>query len=111
MKHLIIIALLGLGFWFWLNNLRARELAIKIGAESCKSLAVQFLDDTVSINRMGVGREPEGYLSLQRVYRFEFSVDGVERREGRVAMQGMRIKAVHLDHPDGPIVMQPRLES
>ncbi len=107
MKYLLTIALLALGFWFWINNLRAREIALRHSAQTCRSLAVQFLDDTVSISRLGVGRERDGTLSLQRVYRFEFSVHGSERREGRIAMQGFTVKAIHMDHPDGPIVIQP----
>ncbi len=107
MSAFVLTILIGLGAWFWANNLRAREMAIAVSAEACKSSGVQFLDQTVSINRLGIGREPSGTMSLQRVYGFEFTLEGDQRFEGKVAMQGARVKAVHLDHPEGPIVMEP----
>jgi len=100
----IFISLVG---WFWASNMRAREHALSLSAKACESVGVQFLDQTVSISRIGVGRSPSGTMNLQRVYSFEFTRDGTERWQGRVAMQGEEVKAIHLDHPDGPVVMEP----
>ena len=107
MSPLIVTLLIALLAWFWSNNMRARETALELAARACQQTGVQFLDQTVALGRIGIGRENDGRLSLQRVYNFEFTRDGARRWEGRVAMQGGRVKAIHLDHPDGPLVMQP----
>lgn len=107
MSALLLTALIALIAWFWANNLRARELALRLSAKACESVGLQFLDQTVSISRIGLGRAASGRLTLQRVYSFEFTRDGMERWQGRVAMQGEHVKAIHLDHPDGPMVMEP----
>lgn len=106
MSPLIITVLIGLLAWFWGNSMRAKETALEQGARACQSIGVQFLDDTVSISRIGLGREASGRMNLQRVYSFEFTLSGERRWQGKVAMQGAVVKAIHLDHPDGPIVME-----
>lgn len=93
--------------WFWTSTLRAREKALELSKKACESVGVQLLDQTVALGRLGVGREPDGRLGLHRVYNFEFSTDGQQRYQGKVAMRGQNVKAIHLDHPEGPIVMQP----
>lgn len=93
--------------WFWSNAMRSRERALELGAAACQSVGVQFLDQSVSLSRLGLGRNHTGRMTFQRVYSFEFTQDGSMRREGRVAMQGDVVKAIHLDHADGPMVIQP----
>ena len=107
MSALVLTIVIGLIGWFWASSMRSRELALSLSAKACESVGVQFLDQTVSISRIGLGRSPRGRLNLQRVYGFEFTRDGSERWQGRVAMQGDQVKAIHLDHPDGPLVMEP----
>lgn len=107
MSALVLTVIISLIAWFWSNNLRARERALDLTRHACKSANVQFLDETVAISRIGFGRESSGHLNLQRVYSFDFTLAGDIRREGRIAMQGMKVKAIHLDHPDGPIVIEP----
>ncbi len=107
MNAFVLTVLVALGAWAWSAHLRARELALAVAAEACRSLRVQFLDDTVAISRIGVGRGKDGRLHWQRVYTFEFTTDGGQRREGQVALQGLEVKAVQLDHPDGPVVIAP----
>lgn len=107
MSALLLTLLIVLLAWFWANNLRARETALQLSEQVCRNVGVQFLDQTVSISKLGIGRDADGQLSLYRVYSFEFTRDGTERWKGQVAMQGTRVKAVQLNHPDGPIVIGP----
>lgn len=107
MRGLLLTVLVGLVAWFWSNSLRARENAIAISARACRSLGLQLLDDTVALKRIGFGRNDNGRLLLQRVYGFEFTNDDDRRWQGQVALHGAKVQAVHLDHPDGPVVMQP----
>lgn len=107
MSPLLVTILITLIAWFWSNNMRARERALELSAKACQTTGLQLLDQTVALSRIGIGREANGRLSLQRVYNFEFTQDGQHRRQGKIAMQGLTVKAIHLDHPDGPIIMQP----
>lgn len=101
MSNLIaILALLLLG-WFWLDSLRAREIAIGICRAACEQRSLQFLDQTVALVRLGLRRTGEG-LRLRRVYRFDFSEEGVGRRSGYAILVGMDLEELSLGLPDHP---------
>jgi hypothetical protein len=89
---------------FWSDTLRAREVALKASRRACADLGVQLLDETVSLARLGVRRDG-GRAVFRREYGFEFSVEGAERRRGRVAVQGRRVVGLQLDHPDGLVIL------
>jgi hypothetical protein len=95
-----IFALLLLG-WFWLDSLRARELATGICRAACDERDFQFLDQAVALQRIGVTRTPNG-LRLRRVFRFDFSEEGVGRRSGYVVLRGIDLEALSLGLPDQP---------
>jgi len=107
LKGLLLTAVVIAVAWFWSSSLRARESAVAMGARACRTLGVQFLDDTVALKRIGLGRNRNGRMILQRVYGFEFTQNGSRRYEGQVALHSDRIQAVHLDHPEGPVILQP----
>lgn len=82
--------------WFWLDSLRANELARDAGRRFCDSADVQFLDDTVSISSLSLSRHM-GKLALVRTYRFEFSDTGDRRLDGEVVLKGHRLESVRMD--------------
>ncbi|HQT25076.1 MAG TPA: DUF3301 domain-containing protein [Burkholderiales bacterium] len=86
-------ALLALSFviWFWLDSLRANEIARAAGARACLDAGLQFLDETASV-KLAVRR-----LVLQRTYRFEFSDTGDRRLEGEVILVGKRVASLTLE--------------
>lgn len=84
---------------FWRNTLRAREEAIRASRAACKVRGHQFLDDTVSLARLGISRGTQGWPLLRRTYEFEFSADGFDRIVGSVTVFGSRVESVHL--PEG----------
>lgn len=101
MSNLIsILALLLLG-WFWLDSLRAREIATGISRAACERRGLQFLDQTVSLVRLGL-RRTGGGLRLRRVYRFDFSEEGVGRRDGYLVLVGVDLVELSLGLPDRP---------
>ena len=73
------IILIVAGIFFWLDSLRARERALKAGRAACERYELQFLDDTVSVTRVRLGRDEEGQLRIARTYTFEFSDTGNNR--------------------------------
>jgi len=99
-KLLAILCLLLLG-WFWLDSLRARELATGICRAACERRNLQFLDQTVALRRLSVRRTPAG-LRLRRVYSFDFSEEGIGRRNGYLALVGLELEELSLGLPEDP---------
>ena len=91
------IVLLAAGIFFWLDSLRARERALKAGRAACERYALQFLDDTVSVSRVRLGRDDEGQLRIARTYTFEFSDTGNNRRHGAIVMLGGELQDLQLE--------------
>ena len=81
----IIIAVV----WLFLDSLRAQERAITICNKACEERNVQFLDQTVSLHRIGVRWGAEG-IRLRRIFRFDYSDDGENRHTGHLILAGTR---------------------
>ncbi len=101
MDSLVALLLLLLLGWFWLDSLRAREIAIAICRAACEQRELQLLDQAVALQRIGLGRTPRG-LRLRRVFRFDFSEEGVGRRTGYLILRGVDLEAFSLGLPDRP---------
>jgi hypothetical protein len=91
------LALAGVVAWFWQASLEARERALDEGLRACRRHGLQFLDQSVECISIRPARGEDGRLVLRRIYRFEFSDDGVNRRSGHVLMLGDRDASVTLD--------------
>jgi hypothetical protein len=91
------IVLLLAAIALWIDSLRARELAVRAGRSACERYSLQFLDDTVSFARLGLGRNEEGDLRLSRTYSFEFSDTGNNRRRGAIRVLGAEIDDLSLE--------------
>jgi Protein of unknown function (DUF3301) len=96
MDVLLLLATVGLGAWFWLDSLRAREIATAVCRHACERQQLQFLDGTVSLKALGVARNSRGRLQIRRVYRFDFSEDGLSRCQGQAVTVGSEVKDVLL---------------
>jgi hypothetical protein len=92
-----ILLLLALG-WFWLDSLRAREIAVGICKAACEGRDLQFLDQAVALRRLGLSWRSEG-IRLRRVYRFDFSEEGVGRRSGYLVMRGITLEELSFGLP------------
>jgi Protein of unknown function (DUF3301) len=88
------LALLG---WLWFDSMRARERAVAAGARACERDALQLLDETVECISLRPARNDGGRLVLRRVYRFEFSDNGDNRRVGRVVMLGGEVESLTME--------------
>ncbi|MBU0621522.1 MAG: DUF3301 domain-containing protein [Gammaproteobacteria bacterium] len=94
---LLVLAVLGLGGWFWLHSIRILEIARNAGKQACSKMGVQFLDDTVAGTKLALARDNNGRRVLRRSYRFEFSETGNSRRVGEVVMLGERVERVAME--------------
>ncbi|HSO83109.1 MULTISPECIES: DUF3301 domain-containing protein [unclassified Thiocapsa] len=98
MSNLLAVFFLLLLGWFWLDTMRAREIATEICKTACRQRELQFLDQTVALRRLGLAWRSEG-LRLRRVYRFDFSEEGVGRRSGYLVMRGMTLEDLSFGLP------------
>ena len=92
----IIFILLLVVFWF--DSARDREIAVGVCQAACKARGLQFLDQTVSLYRIGI-RWPNQGIRIRRLFRFEFSEEGVGRRVGHITMLGVNLEEFSLGLP------------
>ena len=90
---------LAAALWLWRDSLRAREAAIAICKRVCTAEQVQLLDDTVALAALWP-QLSRGGLRLKRVYGFEFSREGVERRHGSITLLGTSLLAFYMSDDD-----------
>ncbi|WP_313798322.1 DUF3301 domain-containing protein [Denitromonas iodatirespirans] len=93
---LLPIGLLAALAWYWMDSLKAREAALLSARSACALRHFQLLDETVSTERTRLARNANGQVVLRRVYRFEFSDTGDNRRPGSVVMLGREVELVQL---------------
>jgi len=94
--ELIGLALLAAGAWLAWTSLKAREAAVAASRAACAAEGLVFLDDTVAIASVWPVRDEEGRARLRRVYRFEYSDTGDNRRSGSVTLMGDRVEVLYL---------------
>jgi len=98
-EYFLLIAVLGLGGYLWLDGARAREFATALCRESCNRRGFQFLDDSVALVRMAPRWTGAG-LRLRRMYEFDFSAEGVGRLTGYIVLVGINLEVLDFGIPD-----------
>jgi hypothetical protein len=88
---LILMILVGLGFATWSSARAAAERAGQVGRDACRAAGVQWLDETVHASGVRLRRGEDGWLGLERSFRFEYSEDGHDRHVGRLVLRGQRL--------------------
>ena len=91
------ILILVLVLLFWVDSLRARERALAAGRAACQRYGVQLLDETVAASALRLARDGEGRLRIRRVFAFEFSDTGNNRRHGSVVILGAEVQDLQLE--------------
>ncbi len=96
MLELVLLALLVLGAWFWLDSISKREIAIKFGRDLANRYQLQLLDETVACTKLSLGRDNRGHAQLVRLYAFEVSANGAERMQCNLQLLGMQLQTWHI---------------
>jgi len=96
LTEVLLLALTAFGVWFWLDSLKAREIGLLAARNACQRESLQLLDETVVGNSPRLARDDAGRLKLRRVYTFEYSDTGNDRRTGTVIMLGHDVEFLHL---------------
>ena len=94
--EIISLVILGALAWLWFDSLKARDAGIAAARQACAADDLQLLDDTVSIAGLKPARNEDGQLVLRRVYEFEYSDTGDNRRRGSVVLLGQQVLLVNI---------------
>jgi hypothetical protein len=92
---LLLVLVIG---WFWLDSLRAREMAIGIARRTCSTRGLQLLDQTVALQRIRPRWAIQG-LRFHRIYRFEVSCEGFDRCTAQLALLGIELQWIDVRQP------------
>ena len=88
--------------WFWYDSFQAREAGMCAARAACAAEDLLLLDDTVALASLLPARDDQGRLRLRRVYHFEYSDTGDNRRQGYVTLLGSDLLLLHLPHAPAP---------
>ena len=88
---LILLILGGAGFFFFTAARAAAERATEIGRDACQGLRAAFGRQTDHATGMRLRRRDNGWLGVERSFRFEYSEDGQDRHIGRVVLLGGKV--------------------
>jgi hypothetical protein len=96
-----VLVLFGFGALalFFFSAIRVRELAVQAVMQASKRDDFQLLDQSVHIQRISLSRDTTRRWRIWRQYRFDYSYDGVERRQGHVMMLAKQVQAVVVSEP------------
>ncbi len=92
MPSLLILMVVGVAAFFIFTAARAAaDRAADIGRDACHAAGVQWLDQSVHATGMRLRRHDNGWLGVERSFRFEYSEDGQNRHVGRVVLLGEKL--------------------
>jgi len=94
--ELLGVMLLAVAGWLLWGNLKAREIANAAISAACKAEGFLFLNDTVGLDSIWFVRNDEGRVVIRRVYGFEYSDTGRNRRKGTVTLLGNIVSGVYV---------------
>lgn len=84
------------GAWFWMDSFKAREAGMRAARAACQAESLLLLDDTVALGSVRTARDEAGHLRLRRIYHFEYSDTGDNRRKGRVTLLGDEVEMLYI---------------
>ena len=79
------------------GNLKARETVNTAIREACREHHLLFLNDTVALESLWPVRDASGHLRLRRLYSFEYSDTGHNRRKGTVTLIAGNLYALSVE--------------
>ena len=91
MGPILLLLAVALAYAWWSSARQAAERAEIVGRNACQAAGVQWLDQTVHADGLRLRRRRDGWLGLERSFRFEYSHDGMDRQRGRMVFHGTRL--------------------
>lgn len=96
MFEILLIILVVIMSWFWLDSIAKREIAITVGRDLASRWNLQLLDESVACNKIRLGRDQLGQLKFIRTYDFEVSADGQSRLGCHLELLGKHLLSWHI---------------
>ncbi len=90
---IVSITMLGAVAWFWMDSMNARDAANFAGSRACRKSGLQFLDGTAAFSQLNIIRQGNG-IGIRRVFIFDYSEDGEDRKQGFVIIVNRRVTGV-----------------
>lgn len=103
MESALAIVAVCLGALYWRASQQSKQLAVSFARRECERRGAQLLDQTVQQIKLSMSRNRRGQWRFWREYRFEYSVDGNDRYEGRLVLLGRQVVRTLLEKPD-PVI-------
>ncbi len=94
LPEVLVLLLFGALCLYFLSSMRVRELAIQAVKRASERDGFQLLDQSVHLDRVSLSRDAKGRWRVWRQYRFDYSYDGVDRRQGHVIMLAQQLQAI-----------------
>lgn len=94
LSEIIAVLVFGVACLYFLGSIRVREIAVQAVGRASRQDDFQLLDQAVHIRRLSLSRDGNGRWKVWRQYRFDYSYDGVERRQGFVTMLGKQLQSI-----------------
>lgn len=76
---------------YWYISQQAKTVAVRFARRECERQGAQLLDQTVQQVKLSMSRDDNHKWRFWREYRFEYSIDGINRYQGRLTMLGYRL--------------------
>jgi hypothetical protein len=97
MPSLALLLLIVLIVWIWLKSLTYRDIAVHTARDTCTHEGVQFLDGTVSLQKIKPFYVDIDHFGLKRTYVFDYSGDGLSRHRGCIILHNARIISIVME--------------
>lgn len=104
LHHIIYLLIAFLIIRFWWLTFKARELAEQLVKRICTAEDIQLLDGTVALSKFGIKKSKPFQLKLIRYFKFEFSTNSVDRRQGLIALHQNHQEYIFMDLPEKPTI-------
>ena len=99
---LFIIVLVAIAL-YWHNSMQSKTHAVQYARRECEKGGAQLLDQTVQRIKLSFSRDKNNQWRVWREYRFDYSIDGVNRHEGRLVILGYRLVRSALENAN-PVI-------
>lgn len=96
MSEMLLILIVILIAWYWLDAISKREIAISLGRELAKRCQLQLLDETVACDKIWLARDHNGHARIARLYVFEVSANGQNRFNCQLQILGKQLQHWHI---------------
>ncbi|HTQ98413.1 MAG TPA: DUF3301 domain-containing protein [Candidatus Acidoferrum sp.] len=81
--------------WWWRAS-QQKTVAVTTARDYCRQRGLQFLDDSLVFKKFRLERNLHQQRFLCRVYEFDYSPDGNDRKSGEIVLSGYRVLRVLL---------------